>query len=173
MFSFQRMKTHPKKTVFSVFVLFICLAFASCSSDADDSGNLNGKWTFISGAYSYSITVNASEQTIVYENSYEGQIANSPDYGAVNGVLIIKFTKYVEADYSNYPDVTYNETNAYNGKFGALYWNELKAHSVKMADAYEGYSHAMYSTFEEALANFTMNKAGSYVDWSITAPLSK
>jgi len=167
MFSFSRMKDHYKKA--AVLVLFTALLFASCSSDVDSSGNLIGTWY---DGYAHA-TIDASTMTIKYENSYEGEIINSPDFTSAKGVLIIKFTKYWIGDYSSYPNVTYTQTAIYNGQFGALYWNELKSGSVKMADAYEAYTHVMFNNIQDAMTNFTMDKAGNYVDWSILAPFQK
>ena len=76
-------------------------------------------------------------------------------------MLIIQFTKY--ADWGDEPATEHNNVN----KFGALYWRELKLNSVRLADAYIGFDHAIFTTLEEAQENFTIDKIGNYVDWSI------
>jgi len=162
-----------KRTGYSVIwalVLFTGAVFISCAEpDSGESVSLNGTWSDIFS----SITINASANTITYENNYTGTIKNSPNYESVNGVLIIEFTSYMDADYSNYPEVTYTPNTENTGKFGALYWTGLTASSVSMADAYEGYSHAMFDTLAEAKTKFTIDNAGNYIDWSITSPYSR
>jgi len=168
-----RRRVEPIVRGASFVVLLMILPLAGCSqggsSAADVTGNLNGTWK---DSYS-TVTINSSAKTIKYLNNYEGTIENSPDYTASNGVLIIKFTKYWEGDYDSYPDITYNETTDNNEKYGALYWKNLTADSVYMADAYNGLTHAMFAALAEAQANFTMDKAGNYIDWSILAPYKK
>ncbi|MDR0502839.1 MAG: hypothetical protein LBH16_05900 [Treponema sp.] len=155
--------------VFTLVLLIGAMLISCADPDPAENANLNGTW---SDAYS-SITINTSANTIVYENNYAGIIKNSPNYESVNGVLIVEFTSYMDADYSNYPDVTYTPNTENIGKFGALYWTGLTAASVSMADAYDGYIHAIFDTLAEAQTNFTMDNAGNYIDWSITSPYTK
>jgi hypothetical protein len=157
-----------------IFILLMILLLAGCAEGGGGSStataNLNGTWK---DNYGTTITINTSAKTIEYSNSYKGTIENTPKYTAVNGVLIIKFTKYTDADYSNYPEVTYNENTENIGKYGALYWKDLTSNSVYMADAYTGYTHTMFGTLSEAQTNFTLDRAGNYIDWSITSPYTK
>jgi hypothetical protein len=167
---------HPRKrNVFALAVLF-CLSTALLStgcSDPDDSGNLNGTWKNVASYgetdYITIIKINTSAKTVLYEGSYEGQIANSPNFDAADGVLIIKFTKY--ADWGGEPSVSHANV----GKFGAMYWTGLTSSQVSLADAYDGYTHAMYDTIGDAQTAFTpfADKAGDFVDWSITSPYIK
>jgi len=122
--------------------------------------------------------------TIVYEENYEGDIVNFPDYTAPNGVLIFKFTKYWETnwemidpngdfeDMNNWTSTT-EETDKHNGKFGAVYWRDLKVGSVRMADAYSGFTHVILPDIATAHTNFTLERTGEYVDWSITGTYTK
>jgi len=151
-----------------VLLLLANFLFLGCT-EPENIGNLNGTWY---DGYSY-VTINTSAKTIEYENNYEGEITNTPNYEAVNGVLIIRITKYWEADYSNWPEVVYTETTANNNKYCALYWSSLKPHSVHMADAYEGLTHTIKATIEDANTAFTLDNAGNYVDWSITGAYNK
>ena len=176
----QRNRAKGSKSVKSAVFLLIALTllFMGCSdgnspNGASDSVSLNGTWNDDWGT----MKINTSANTIEYVGNNEGKIVNSPNYSAVNGVLIIEFTKYIEMDYSNWPEVTSAENPDNIGKFGALYWRDLKSDSVYMAEAWAmgsgGYEHVMYETIEEARAAFTMDKAGEYVDWSILGIYTK
>jgi hypothetical protein len=144
------------------------------------SGNLNGVWTFHYKGndttqdppvyYDYVTTIKIANGTYEYGDTqsggyafwYKGQIANSPEYTAASGVLIIKFTAY-----------TADSTRT--GKYGAVYWTQLTANSVRMADAWTGppYVHTLFDTLQEARTNFTIDRMGDYIDWSITSPYAK
>ena len=141
-------------------VMLASFVFTACQEPEADSASLTGTW---SDGWSEIIITNS---TVIFENSYEGEIKNTPNLTAVNSVLIIKFTKYWDANYDNYPDVTYTLNTAKQGKYGALYWANLKSKSVNMSDAGTGgmdnYVHTMFDTFEEAQGEFTLDKAGNY-----------
>ena len=180
MFSFLKNKPFLKRAASLTFVLFLSvgLMFVSCSADESDSGNLDGTWSYINAGnpqYNYDIIINTSAKTILYTGSptYEGIIANAPNgYTASSGVLIIQFTKY-----AGYGEGAPSATHANVGKFGALYWTDLTATSIKAADAYNQttYTHVMFPTVAEANAAFTpaADKVGTYVGWSGIAPLVK
>jgi hypothetical protein len=168
MFSFLKNKPFLKKAAILTLALFLSagLLFVSCA-DNESSGNLNGTWD---DGYS-PVIINSSAKTIVYTDSYEGNIVNSPGYTASSGVLIIQFTKY--ADWGG-PAPSTSHANV--GKYGALYWTELTASSVRLADAFDKtYARVMFDTLAEANAAFTpaADKVGNYIDWSITAPHTK
>ena len=166
--------SHWARSVFALAVMF-CLStaflFTGCNTDDDTAGNLNGTWDYINPTYNYYVAINTSAKTIVYQNSYEGTIENSPDYTATDGVLIIKFTKY--ADWGDTPSTSH--TNV--GKYGAMYWTEQTVTSVKLADAYDSsFNHVIFNTLPEAQEAFTpaADKVGNYVSsWSGIAPLTK
>jgi len=160
----------------SIAVLLMILLFAGCTEEQEDTtiGHLNGVWINNSAGYITTIKIDTSAKTVEYVNSYKGDIVNAPDYTAVNGVLIIKFTKYWDMDYSSYPDITYTENTTNIDKYGALYWKGLTDNSVYMADAYDAsYNHVMFDDFSEAQTNFTIDKVGDYIDWSIVSPYTK
>jgi hypothetical protein len=148
-----------------MFCLSTALLFTSCEPEQNDSGNLNGLWSSQYDGYE----INTKTNKIYYLDNYEADIVNSPDYSASNGVLIIKFTSYFEVVYDNtdWSVISEGWTDAYNGKFGAVYWIELTSNSVKMANAYdsETWEHSMYNSLPEANAAFTpyQDKAGNFV----------
>jgi hypothetical protein len=161
------------KKIFSlVFALVMgALLLSGCNSD-DPKAWLPNTWTNVSGAYTTIITITPT--TISYSDSYEGTIANTPDFGASDGILIIKFTKY--ADWSSGSAVL-SDSHANVDKYGALYWKELTPTSVSMSDAYkkinetdEYPSHTMFNDLETAKTNFTRDNEGMYINWSITSP---
>jgi hypothetical protein len=148
--------------------------FTGCKTDEDDDPViLDGTWKNVASYdgidYITIIKINTSAKTIVYEGSYEGQIANAPNFNDKNGVLIINFTKY--ADWGADPSTSHANV----GKFGAMYWTGLTAKQVSLADAYSGWDHVMFDTIGEAQTAFTpaADKVSTYVDWSITAPYTK
>ena len=162
-------------SAFVLIALSALLVFSGCPPEPRPpepqtyTESLNGVWV---DSFGSKFTINSSAKTIACDN-YEGTIVNNPKYTAANGVLIIKFTKYWEADWSDYPDVTYTENTTNINKFGALYWIELETGSVKMADAYTGYAHTIFDTLAEAQTNFTLDRMSNYIDWSITSPYTK
>ncbi|MDR0443758.1 MAG: hypothetical protein LBH44_10150 [Treponema sp.] len=134
--------------------------------DDADTGNLNGTWSNVYEDWITTIKINTSAKSIEYIGAYKGTIANSPDFSAANGVLIIQFTKYWEWD-------SLDENPDKAGKYGALYWRDLKPDSVYMADAYTGFAHTMFEKYSDAEAAFTPDNAGDYVDWSIVGIYTK
>ena len=175
MFLSNSLRRHWTRSVFALFVLFYlpaALLLVGCKQEP--VVNLNGTWSYVNTSnptYNYDVIINTSAKTIVYTGNYEGQIANSPDYTAANGVLIVKFTKY--ADWGSAPSATHDNV----GKFGALYWTEQTVSSVKLADAYNAdYSLAAFDTLAAAQSAFepAADKVGTYVSsWSGIAPLTK
>jgi hypothetical protein len=171
------LRRHWARGVFALAVMFClsALLFTGCK-EPDNSGNLNGVWR---DSYGDIITINAS--TIKYQYSgpmdyYEGTIVNSPDFTAASGVLIIQFTEYYDFVYESSPPyslTSHTKNTANYGKYGALYWKDLTPNSVSMSDAYESGSHKIFDSLPLAQANFTMDRAGNYVDWSITSPYTK
>jgi hypothetical protein len=173
MFSSLKNKPFLKKAAFLTLALFLSvgLLFISCQDNTNSSGSLNATWD---DGWS-PVTINTSAKTIVYTGNYEAIIENSPDYTATSGVLIIKFTKYA-TNYDGNPVATHVNV----GKYSALYWTELTASSVRLADAYDKTpppygSHAIRASLSIAQTDFlpAADKVGNYVDWSITAPYTK
>ena len=186
MFSFNSLRRNWARSVFVLLavVLSTALLFTGCKTDEDDPppGALHGTWHYINTYdenHNYDIVINTKTKTIEYTGSWGGKIKNSPNYDATEGVIIIEFTWYYETIYdSNYPYgiISEGETEAYNGKFGALYWNERTDASVKFADAYDAYwNHAMFDTLAEAQADFTWDKNTTYVSmgWDGIGTLTK
>ncbi|MCL2764256.1 MAG: hypothetical protein FWD40_03110 [Treponema sp.] len=167
----QRRKDAPVFAAVFIVVLF----FAGCQMEPEDStGNLHGVWINIyrdpGGEYpdfETTIIIDTENKTIEYTDSYNAIIVNSPDFSSAYGVLIIQFTKY--GDWGEEP--TTEHSNA--GSYGAFYWRDLGINSVRMADAYEEWNHALAGTPEEAQEKFTNDKAGDYIDWSIVGIYTK
>ena len=145
--------------------LFIALFITACPEAPIEPGALEGKW--VNESYGYTTIINITGSNVVYEGSYEADIANSTDFNGSYGVIIVKFTKY--ADWGEEPTTTHTSV----GKYGALYWKDLTESSVSMADAYEGYTHVVFNTLQEAESTFTIDAVGSYINWSITSPYAK
>ena len=165
--SFRQKITRNVFTLFALFCLSAFLLLAGCSTEPDE-GNLHGTWVNVfrdpAGElpdFITTIKINTSIMTIEYVGDYEGTIINNPDFSAVNGVIIIRFTKY--GDWGEEPTLEHENV----GKYGALYWRDLGLNSVRMADAFIGFDRAMFNTIGEAQINFTMDKASDYIDWSI------
>ncbi|MCL2139940.1 MAG: hypothetical protein FWH41_10490 [Treponema sp.] len=163
---------HRNRGVKVFTALFLVSMFIACSMEDEESGNLNGIWSNNANGYISTIKIETSSKTIDYADNYQGKIVNSPNFTAANGVIIIEFTKYINWDYSSEP-YTSSENFEKIGKFGALYWKQLKPNSVYMADAYIGWEHAMFDTIENATEKFTMDNVGDYINWSIVGPYKK
>jgi hypothetical protein len=160
--------------VFALACLSVALLFSACQTEDDMAGYLDGVWINGYQGYITKITINTSMKTIEYEGSYEGTIENNVDFSSVNGVLIIKFTKYWEWIENDGEWISAENPNSdCIGHYGALYWKGLTANSVYMADAYEGSNHIMFNDPQDAQTNFTMDKAQDYIDWSVVGPYTK
>ena len=185
MFSFNSgSTTKPRFALFKALAVPLCLItaflFLGCPMEGSSgggggnntiTGNLVNTWEYVydpGGANEFITTIKITKTTITYEGNYTGTIVNPPNLTTQSGVLIIQFTKYAN-NYDGNP-VT---THANVGKYGALYWKDLSANSVYMADAYEGSTHTMFSNLQEAKTNFTLDNVGDYIDWSITSPYTK
>jgi len=154
-------RSHGLNLLFFTIALFL---FFSCDTEPDNKGNLNGTWASAFDSYKIDILTDKIE----YTGNYKADIVNSPDYNAEHGVLIIKFTWYYETEYSwdpPYDIISEGETDAYNGKYGAVYWRNLTDASVQMADAYDTvtFTHAMFDDLSAAQSNFTLDKTGDYI----------
>jgi len=151
-------------------VLFAIFVFFGCQPVDEETGNLNGTWFFGSDPF---YKINTTAKTIEYVDNYQGNIINSPDFTAANGVLIIEFTKYFEWDYSDWPNSVSVENPDNIGKFGALYWTELKLNSVRLADYWdENFSHVLFDELTEAVEFFKIEKLVG-ISWSGIAPYTK
>ena len=165
MFSFG--STRLARGVFALLVvacLSMVLLFTGCTTDDDDDGgSLNGIWKSLHDDY----IINTANKTMEYENHWKGEIANAPDYSAGSGVIIIKITWYWEViyDQTTWEVISEGPTTAYNGKYCAVYWKDLKSKSVKMGDAYDPstWEHAMFNSLSDAQTNFTLDKTGEYI----------
>lgn len=143
--------------VIGFVLLALVTVIAGCSSDTSDSGNLNGVWVSAYDKY----TVDVSAKTVMYGDDFGsycvGAIENSPNYEADHGVLIVNFSSLAlyGTDYSDLLLPGY----------GAVYWSELKAGSVKMATALDliTYAPVIFGTIDEAKANFTFDKVNDYI----------
>jgi hypothetical protein len=163
------------------------LALVGCGGDDGDTGNLVGKWQNVyddgQGGDPYITTYNINGTTVKYEDTYEATIENKPDFDAKYGVLIIKFTKYVVYDYSDFPNVTSYEDETKKDKYAALYWRDLTASTVKLADAWvttvdesSGNStseHKMVDDMSTATTTFTNDTVSNFIDWSGVSPYDK
>jgi len=162
----------------SIVVLLVILLLAGCDLEPTTSGYLIGVW---SDGYGSSITITSS--TIKYmvdanHTSYEGVIVNAPDFSTSDGALIIKFTNYYDITYDSNPPfgiTGYTQNSGKFNKYGALYWAELTDSSVKMADAYNGTTHAIFDDQATATSAFlpAADKVGTYVPWGITSAFIK
>jgi hypothetical protein len=162
------------------------LLLAGCPMEDDDTSNLVSHWQniYAEGTENEYITnIHITDTTVVYENSYEAAIVNSPDFEAKYGILIIQFTKYLAPDYTNWPAVEYQENPANVGKYAGLYWNDLTSSSVKLADAYDksqadpvtgsGAVHKIVDDLETARSTFTDDAVSDFIDWSGVSPYNR
>jgi hypothetical protein len=164
MFSFLSSDRAKRFLYVGLVLLVMAAVIVGCDSGSDEDADLNGLWVSDFDGY----VINTKADKIYYLDNFSADIVNAPDYSATSGVLIIEFTSYYEIEYDEDWEVVsegWIEDN--NGKFGAVYWIELTADSVKMANAYdtETWEHSMYDTKSEAEAAFTpyQDKSGDFV----------
>jgi hypothetical protein len=168
---FSRRKGIFKKAlpVFLAFCFVVTLLSGCAGGGAGDGGVIFGDWSWSNSSFSYTVTITGNRVISTCGPYYEASIESITDSTAPYGVLIIKFIKY--ADWDN-PPATDSHANV--GKYGALYWKDLTASSVYLADAYTGFTHALFDNLATAKANFTIDKTGDYIDWGVgTSPLTK
>jgi hypothetical protein len=152
------------------FFLALCFVtgaalFSGCAMDGGDGGgSIYGSWKSSFGE-TWTIT-----PVTVTGDAYAGTIVNNPDFGASAGVIIIKYTtkpQYYDFD-SNPPyDVTGGPYDP-PGDYYAIYWKELTAASVEIANAWDitdfSYNGAPETkTLEEAEKKFTLDNVALYV----------
>ena len=173
------LRRHFSRSVFALCVL-VCLSAAlfltGCPIDDEDSVSLNGLWVLSSNpTYVINTSANTIQHFAMGGGGYSGTIVNNPDFTATSGVLIIRFTQYLEpewnADWTAVVDIIFNPPNTV-GRYGALYWRNLSYNSVITADYWDfsaGAVHVMFPTQAEAVAFFTTER-GNEIDWSRIAP---
>jgi hypothetical protein len=158
MLSFNKFRT--------VFVfLVISFALAACSQEPDDSGVLTGTWKF-DGAVTYIIT----PTTIEYIDNYKADIISHSNFEDASGSLVIQFTDYTKYNYVNFPEVTSEPDTAMIGKYSGVYWKDLKAASVFLADPWQGTwpdnLHVTANNETEAREKFAPEKYADYGLWA-------
>jgi hypothetical protein len=152
--------------VFPVLVFFGCDLYGKPGGDDTNiegglPSSLRGRWAFPPENPSELYTVTADTVEYGYGDGsspmdFKGTIRFVSNYSAGSGVIIIEYTERP----------TYE---AYNGlSFFAVYYQELRADSVELANATNlaDYSAPDTATLEEAKAKFTRGRMGSFVDWS-------
>jgi len=172
------LKRVPSTLFVICFLLCVPVLFFACQIEKQETGDINGTWIYVykeEGVDDYitTISINTQAKTVEYLDTYTGNIVNTPDYTSSFGVLIIQFTKYFDWDYSNWPLATSYENPEKAGKYGALYWRNLTEKTVLLSDAYEGFSHVIFTNLSDALSNFTLSKSNTYVDWGKTGAYTK
>ena len=154
-----------------VCLLIGALGFVGCDllgkTDETEKPDLGGNisalvGTWDSGSDSYTITTT----TIVYDDgsngewgfSYKGNICHVSNFNAVSGVVIIEYTEA--------------PTSGTSGNFIGIYYRDLTATTVKLANSYdpEGTETA---TLDTAKAKFTQGNADTLVSWTYVQPQTK
>jgi hypothetical protein len=137
-----------------------------CDTDGDDGGNLIGTW-YGTGTPVDSYIISGDSITYddgsdgMYGMSFAADIVQYSDFEDDSGVLIIEFTK--------------NPNEGGSKNFNAVYWRNLSADQVELANAAAKASpwDSSVDTLEEAETKFTKDDADDFVDWSQVAPYRK
>jgi hypothetical protein len=138
--------------------------FSGCAMEADGGGSIYGVWKS-----SWGETWIITPMTVT-RDTYTGTIVNAPDFGASAGVIIIKYTKkpqYYDYDLNYPPNITGGPYPP-PGDYYAIYWKELTAASVELADAWNipDFSHngaPETKTLNDAEKKFTLDNVALYV----------
>ncbi|MDR0623842.1 MAG: hypothetical protein LBG10_05365 [Treponema sp.] len=183
----KREKQFLKKTKTKAAVLFFVLLitgalfFSACDlyglvggTEANIPGSLpfllRGKWAYTQPGNSvpaelYTITGATIEYgygggSSVYD--FSGTVEFVSNYSAGSGVIIVK---YDPAKKPRYP--LYN-----NGSFGAVYYRNLRADAVQLANAINlsDMSAPDTAALDEAVEKFTRTAMGAYVNWGNVQP---
>jgi hypothetical protein len=171
-----------KAAVLSVVLLITgALLFSACDlygvvggTEANVPGSLpfllRGKWAYIQPGNSvpaelYTITDTTIEYgygggSSVYD--FSGTVEFVSNYSAGSGVIIVK---YDPAKKPRYP--LYN-----GGGFGAVYYRNLQAGSIQLANAINlsDMSAPDTAALDEAVEKFTRTAMNAYVDWGNVQP---
>ncbi|MDR2479665.1 MAG: hypothetical protein LBD48_10185 [Treponema sp.] len=100
--------------------------------------------------------------------TFTGDIVNTPDFSATDGVIIIKY----RADDKPDPATSMGLT-APSGDFFGIYWKSLSSSSVSLANSYKA-GGTEETSLSAALAAFTLDNVGTYVSWAgVTAQSRK
>jgi hypothetical protein len=93
---------------------------------------------------------------------YAGTIAFVSNYSSDSGVIIVKYDPAKKPEYSLYN----------GGDYGAVYYRNLRAGSVQLANAIKlsDMSAPDTATLDEAVEKFTRMMMGTYVDWGAVQP---
>jgi hypothetical protein len=142
--------------------------------DANIEGSLpfllRGQWVYLQPgntvpAEQYTITDTAitygyAESPSVYD--YAGTIAFVSNYSSNSGVIIIRYDAGKKPGYPLYN----------GGDFGAVYYRNLQADSIQLANAINlsDMSAPDTRTLEEAVEKFTRTAMGAYVSWGAVQP---
>ncbi|MDR2111242.1 MAG: hypothetical protein LBP32_08025 [Spirochaetaceae bacterium] len=134
---------------------------------------LQGEWEYIQPgntvpAEKYNITPELIEYRGYSENGrpssfdFTGTIRFVSNYSPGAGVIIIEYEPGKKPSYSQYN----------NGDFCAVYYQNLQADSVQLANAIDlsGMEAPDTGTLDEAVAKFTRTNMGRFVNWSVVQP---
>ena len=153
-----------RERVTGLMLMLLLLVLSSCSTDVDDTNypgtlpaSITGIWSFDgTDADRYTISAGTIRHEMVYEEvdyGFSGTIDFVSNYSTDSGVIIFK--------------------DSADDKFKAVYYRDLTANTVRLADAYTGFILAETITLEDAIAKFTRGNWGDYVDWGIVTPQTK
>ena len=166
-FSVSRTRGFVKRTKITGLILLVLLfVLGSCSggNDIDDTNYPGSLPVTLEGVWSFDGT-DADRYTISSVAIQHEMVFGGFDYGFAGTIHFV-------SNYSNNSGVIIFKDSADN-KFKAVYYRDLTVGTVRLGDAYTGFSMAETSTLEEAIAKFTQGQWGNYVDWGVVQPQSK
>ncbi|MDR1399242.1 MAG: hypothetical protein LBJ41_04905 [Treponema sp.] len=170
---------------FGFLFLGVCLVigalgFMGCDTGNEETGILTGIWS--SGTDGYVITTTTLEYKGYKDAthpewsdySFTGTIKNNPDFTQKAGVIIVEYTdKPIYGTYNNdYTELTSGAapTNSFMG----IYWRDLTANSVLLANAYDQTDQETeQATLVAANTKFTLANADTLVTWAGVQPQKK
>ncbi|MDR1324492.1 MAG: hypothetical protein LBK00_00465 [Treponema sp.] len=171
---------------FGFLFLGVCLVigtlgFVGCDTgNKDDPGILTGNWS--SGTDGYVIT----NTTLTYQGykdpthpewsdtNFAGTIENNPDFTQKSGVIIVKYTG--KPTYGTYNDDWTELTGGAEptGEYMGIYWRDLTASSVALANAYDqAATETETTTLDAATTKFTLANVDTLVTWTYVQPQAK
>jgi hypothetical protein len=142
--------------------------FTSCKTDGDDDEGISlvGTWADETAGDSFIIT----GTTLTYRDytgtiGYYGTIKETSTFTDDAGVIIMEYASDGKQQYYDYgPAPDYAPTNPHYGPgtFLGIYYEDLKAGSVKLAGAFVA-NGAEAANLDTAKAKFTVGKKGEFV----------
>jgi hypothetical protein len=193
-------RTPPPPRIFALCLAASAALFVGCKNNVNDNdfadshelnAKLIGEWRFEYNtdedeiADSYEWYKIGDDATLSYgyntkgtdSTAFSGIIVYVANFNEKAGVIIIKYdSEKGQQWYDYYTDPNNPAPIERKGDFYGIYYDALKETTVKLAnsaDVANNYGPTETATLRKAVAKFTVDAAGDFVDWSTAQSQTK